>query len=133
MIRLFNKHGYGIVETLIVIIVLSVFVVVVMDRYETIVWEAKKTALKSELVNLRQAITLFKITKGRYPQNLKELITADFVWPYSDPKEDVFRQRYLEHYAVDKDMNILDPFDMPYMYNSSTGEVRSRKEGFEGW
>lgn len=133
MIRLFNKKGYGIVETLIVIIVLSVFVVIVMDRYETIVWEAKKTALKSELVNLRQAITLFKITKGRYPENLKELITADFVWPYSDPKEDVFRQRYLEHYAVDKDMNILDPFDMPYMYNSLTGEVRSRKEGFEGW
>ncbi len=128
--KFFNRKGAGIVETLIVIIIISILVVVVMDRYESMVWEARKSALQTELSNLRQSILLFKMTKGRYPESLKELISEHLAVPYKDT---LVRAKYLEPYSVDKDMNILDPFDMPFAYNSLTGKVWSRKKGFENW
>lgn len=127
---LFDRNGSSIVETLIVIIVISVLVVVVMAKYDDIEWEAKKAALKTELSTLRQSILFFKMTKGKYPESLKELITQNVVLPYKDT---IISSKYLEHYALDKDKNILDPFDKPYAYNNVDGSVRSTKEGFENW
>ena len=124
----FNEKGSGIVESMLVLIVISILVVVVMDRYETIVEEAKKVALKAELNNLRQAILFFKIKNSRYPESLKELVTSHFIVPY---KDDVITAKYLEPYSLDKDKNILDPFDMPYAYERATGRVWSIKKGFE--
>lgn len=127
---LFDRSGAGIVETLIVLIAISILVVVVIDRYESVVWEAKKVTLQTELNNLRQSILLFKMTKGRYPQSLKELISENLVVPYKDT---TIKAKYLEPHAVDKEMNILDPFDMPFVYDPLTGRVWSRKKGFENW
>ena len=125
----FNEKGSGIVESMLVLIVISILVVVVMDRYETIAEEAKKVALKTELNNLRQAILLFKIKNGRYPESLKELVTSQFVIPYR--RDTIIKAKYLEPYSLDKDKNILDPFDMPYAYERTTGRVWSIKKGFE--
>lgn len=128
--RLNCISGAGIIETLIVIIVISILAVVVIDRYEDVVLETKKVAIRAELINLRQAIVLFKITKGRYPESLKELISEYVVAPHKDA---LFSAKYLESYSIDKDMNILDPFDMPFAYDHLTGKVRSQKKGFEDW
>lgn len=125
-----DRMGAGIVESLIVLIVISVLVVVVMSRYEDVIWEAKKVALQTELNNLRQSILLFKMTNGRYPESLKELILENLVVPY---KYTIIRAKYLEHYSVDKDMNILDTFDIPFAYDRLTGRVWSQKKGFENW
>lgn len=46
-------------------------------------------------------------------------------------KDDVITAKYLEPYALDKDKNILDPFDMPFAYDPATGRVWSVKKGFE--
>jgi len=127
-LKRFNEKGSGIVESMLVLIVISILVVVVMDRYETVVEEAKKVALKSELNNIRQSILVFKIKNSRYPESLKELVTARFIVPY---KDDVIWIKYLEPYSLDKDKNILDPFDMPYAYERTTGRVWSIKKGFE--
>ncbi|MBI1811204.1 MAG: type II secretion system protein GspG [Nitrospirae bacterium] len=127
----FNEKGSGIVESMLVLIVISILVVVVMDRYETIIEEAKKVALKTELNNLRQAILFFKIKNGRYPESLKELVTSHFVIPYKD--NTIFKAKYLEPYSLDKDKNILDSFDLPFAYDPVTGRVWSIKKGFENW
>lgn len=128
-----TRNGYGIVETLIVIIIISIFTLVVMSRYEDTLWEARKTALQAELINIRHSITLFKITRKRYPNSLNELVSTKIIFPHSDPKEGVFRGKYLEHYSVDEKGNILDPFGLPYLYNPAIGEVKSQKKGFESW
>lgn len=127
----FNEKGSGIVESMLVLIVISILVVVVMDRYETIAEEAKKVALKAELNNIRQAILLFKIKNNRYPESLKELAASKFIVAHR--KDTVIEDKYLEHYAVDKDKNIVDSFDLPLAYNSATGRVWSIKKGFENW
>lgn len=127
----FNEKGSGIVESMLVLIVISILVVVVMDRYETIIEEAKKVALKTELSNLRQAILFFKIKNSRYPESLKELITSNFVIPYKG--DTIIKAKYLEHYSIDKEKNILDSFDLPFAYDRTTGRVWSVKKGFENW
>ncbi|MBU4319935.1 MAG: type II secretion system protein GspG [Thermodesulfovibrionales bacterium] len=127
----FNEKGSGIVESMLVLIVISILVVVVMDRYETIIEEAKKVALKTELNNLRQAILFFKIKNSRYPESLKELITSNFVIPYKG--DTIIKAKYLEHYSIDKEKNILDSFDLPFAYDRTTGRVWSVKKGFENW
>jgi general secretion pathway protein G len=129
-LKRFNEKGGGIVESMLALIVISILVVIVMDRYETIVEEAKQVALKSELNNIRQAILVFKIKTGRYPASLKELLTTHYVIPYQDT---VISAKYLEHYAIDKDKNILDSFDLPFAYDPFTGRVWSIKKGFEHW
>lgn len=127
----FNEKGSGIVESLIVLIIISVLVVVVIDRYETIIEEAKEVALKTELNNLRQVILFFKIKNSRYPESLKELVTSQFVIPYRG--DTIIKAKYLEPYSLDKDKNILDSFDMPFAYERTTGRVWSIKKGFENW
>ncbi|MDP2167030.1 MAG: type II secretion system protein GspG [Thermodesulfovibrionales bacterium] len=123
-----HRGGYGIIETLIVIIVMGVLAVVVMSHYEKIAYEAKHTALKAELLNLRQAITLFKIMKGRFPKDLNELIDSNYIMPY---QENPISKKYLEPHSLDERGNILDPYGMPYVYFPADGSVRSQKEGFE--
>lgn len=125
-----DRNGGGIVETLIVLILISVLVVVVIDRYESVTREARKVALQTELVNLRQAILLYKMTKGKYPETLKALISENIVMPYKDT---IITAKYLEHYSADEENNILDPFDIPYKYDQATGKVWSNKKGFEDW
>jgi hypothetical protein len=107
---------------------MSILAIVVMDRYEKTVYEARSVALKMELSSIRQSIKLFKIIKGRYPSDLKELITSKYISPY---KDDLISGRYLEPNSVDNEMNILDPFDIPYGYDPKTGEVHTKKKGFE--
>ncbi len=128
--KILGQKGASVVETLIVIIVISILIVIVMGKYKDIEWEAKQAALKTELVNVRQAIMLFKMTKGKYPGSLKELITGQMIVPYKDT---LIRAKYLELYSIDKDNNLLDPFDLPYAYNQQTGKVWSVKKGFESW
>lgn len=131
MVKLSDRQGSGIVESLIILIVISILVVVVMDRYETVIWEAKKVALKTELNNLRQAILFFKIKNSRYPASLKELVTSNFVIPYKG--DTIISAKYLEPYSLDKNKNILDSFDFPFAYDPATGRVWSIKKGFENW
>ncbi len=126
-----NEKGSGIVESMLVLIVISILVVVVMDRYETIIEEAKKVALKTELNNIRQAILFFKIKNGRYPESLKELATSKFIVTHR--KDTIFEAKYLEPYSLDKNKNILDSFDLPFAYDPATGRVWSIKKGFENW
>lgn len=128
--KILGQKGASIVETLLVIILISVLIVIVMTKYEDIEWEAKQTALKTELVNIRQAITLFKMLKGKYPESLKNLTGEQMMLPYKDT---LIRAKYLELYSLDKDNNILDPFYLPYAYDPQTGKVWSVKKGFENW
>ncbi|MCE5194537.1 MAG: type II secretion system protein GspG [Nitrospiraceae bacterium] len=130
MTLLKNKKGSSIVETLIVLIAISVLIVTVMGYYEDLAWEAKQTALKTELTNIRQSILLFKITKGRYPKSLQELLTENFVVP---AKDTMIRSKYLEPHIIDQNKNILDPFGIPFVYDPSTGKVKSQKKDFESW
>ena|GEM_PF-763769 len=128
-----TAHGYSIVETLIVVTIIAVLAVVVFNRYERTALEARRTALKSELNNIRQAIVLFRITKGRYPASLYEMVQTRVMMPYADSAQRLFNNTYLEHQAIDEKMNLLDPFGLPFSYDPVSGVVRSAADGYAEW
>jgi len=126
-----GSRGYGVVETALVVILMGLLAVVVMERYQRTLYEAQKTALKAELVNIRQALALYKALNGRYPASLRELLERRALAPYEAGI--LLSPRYLEHQAVDEQGRLLDPFGAPYIYDPATGTVRSSRRGFEGW
>jgi competence protein ComGC len=128
-----SASGYGIVETLLVIIIISALAMFLLAKYEKNVTEARKTALKTELGNIRQTITFFRITRGRIPLSLNELLETKVIFPHADMSEKIFRNSYLEHMAMDEKKRLLDPFGMPYFYDAGTGYVRSTCKEFESW
>lgn len=128
--RLMRNGGYGLIESILAFIVIGIFAVVFLDRFEQTLHVAQGTAVKAELANLRQSIALFRITKGGFPKDLKELLTSDYVAPN---KEGLFVRKFIEPHSVDEEMNILDPFDKPYLYMPDTGVVKCQSKGFEGY
>lgn len=139
--------GYGIVETSVVVAIVSVLIFVVVNHYSRNLDESRDTALRSELATLRNTVNLFSAIKGRCPNTLRELITADYALPFkAGPTEleitgegklvveekTFFDPKYLEAYAVDAEGNVLDPFGQPYIYDPGNCTVRARSLGYEG-
>ena len=125
-----GDRGYGVVESLIVLIVLCVLVVVFLWRIEDTVYAARVTAVRAELGSLRGSIQFFKVTKGRFPKALSELIETEYVAPYQDV---FFKTKYLEPTKIDEEKNVLDPRGNPYAYNPVDGTVHSTSSGFEDY
>jgi type II secretory pathway pseudopilin PulG len=126
-----SERGRGAIESAFVLIILSILTAVVFFYLQHLVRESRETALKAELVHIRQSVAYFKMTNQRQPQDLQELIRKKFVDPARP--DTFFERQYLEPNAVDKEGQILDPFGNPYQYDPETGEVRSESEGYRDW
>jgi general secretion pathway protein G len=141
------EQGYGIVETALVVIAVALLIAVVVNHYGGNISSIRQTALKSELATLRNTISLFSAVKGRCPDTLGELVTAEFALPYTEgpiigakrgeeqaiviERKRLFRAEYLKAYALDEENNILDSFGLPYRYDPADCSVRSRTPGYE--
>ncbi len=149
-----RRGGYGAVDTALVVMAVSLLIVVVVSRYQRTANEANRTALRAELAALRSTTELFRATQGRCPAELKELLGAEYALPYSEgfvsdeaggpgeptakdlpelPRKTFFDTGYLKAYSLDGDGNILDPFGLPYLYNSADCTVRSRAPAYADW
>ena len=125
-----TDRGFGIVETMAVVVVVSVLIFVVVNHYGRTIDASRKTALKAELTTLRNTVTLYRILNARCPDSLAELVQAEYILPYNDR---LFRADYLRAYARDKQQNLLDPFGNPYILNAETCTVSSGTPGFTSY
>ena len=75
------QRGLGVIDTVIVVLIISVFIVVFIPRYYRIAREAQETQLKAELNNIRMSLDLFKLYNTEYPKDLRELITNKYLAP----------------------------------------------------
>lgn len=133
-----NAKGLAVYEALVTLCLIGVLTGVVIVKYYRVFQEARETAIKAELVNIRTSIQLFKMLNGRNPQSLKEMTEIKVMYSarigpdrYSSP---IFlKESYLMEYAVDKEGNIIDVFGKPFAYDANKGEVRSTTQGYENW
>ncbi len=125
------QRGLGVIDTVIVVLIISVFVVVFIPRYYRIAKEAQETQLKAELNNIRMSLDLYKMHNSEYPKDLRELITKKYLSPY---KEDtIFKEEYLKPHSLDENGYPLDPFKNKFKYDPITGMVASSSAGYEKW
>jgi len=110
----------------VLIIVIVAFLVAANIYYQR--QESHQRALYYQLQIMRSAINLFKVVERRNPSNLAELAKSVYSFP-----GDMETRKYLSNVPFDKAGNLVDPFGKIYMYDHSTGWVRSSTSGYEMW
>ena len=73
------KKGFTLVEILIVLAILSLLTTIVLPRYFYSIDIAKENALKENLNVVRRSIDVFYGDKGRYPENIEELVSEGYL------------------------------------------------------
>jgi Tfp pilus assembly protein PilE len=132
-----DQEGLTVLDAVISLCLIGILICIVFPKFQQVAKEARETAVKAELVNIRRAVALFRILNERNPESLNELIQKDVLFParigpnpYSGS---FFKQKYLMANAVDAKGNKLDAFGNPFLYDSESGKVRPTTEGYENW
>lgn len=131
------QKGLTILDTIVTLCLIGILIGFVIPKYQQVAQAAQEVALKAELSNIRQSITLFKMLNDRNPESLKEMMEKKVMLPArigSAPASgSFFADQYLLKNAVDVEGRKVDAFGNPFHYDSHQGEVRSTSKGYETW
>ena len=133
-----DAKGFTIVDALISLCLIGILVGVFIPHYLRLAHEARETALKMELANIRTSIRLFRMLNERNPQSLRELIENDVLFPARIGKDPYtgpifFNEKYLVAQAQDAQGHLVDAFGNLFAYDPVHGQVRASTKGYERW
>lgn len=132
-----NERGRTLFEALLIVILVSLFLLIAVDRYVSSIQRVKEVALTVELNTMRSAINYFVMMNGRLPESLKELIVKDILITKKDIAGKDYTVmiigKYVESMSTDAQGYPSDPFGKRYQYDPKTGMVRSGAAGYERW
>jgi type II secretory pathway pseudopilin PulG len=129
--RLKGEQGLGIIDTLIVVVLISILMGVLLPKYQRMAQEAREVALQISLGNIRKAVQLYVLTRQKIPADIRDLIREQYVFPIKGGT--VFTDQYLKTLALDEEGYPTDPFGNRYGYDVSRGLVYSTTKGYEKW
>jgi general secretion pathway protein G len=120
--RIVRRRGFTLIELLLVLVILGVLAALVVPKFTNRSRQARETAAKSDISNIRTAIEAFEIDVGRYPsseEGLNALITqppslTSWNGPYLDrgaPK-DPWQNPYLYRYPGQKNTSGFDLYSL---------------------
>jgi general secretion pathway protein G len=73
------QAGFTLIELIVVLTVLALLLTIAVPRYYSHIEHAKEATLKQDLSVMRDAIDKFHGDKGRYPDQLDELVSARYI------------------------------------------------------
>jgi len=73
------RHGFTLIELLVVLAVLALLTGLITPNYLDRVSQAREVTLKTNLAGLRTAIDQFYRDKGRYPNELADLVESRYI------------------------------------------------------
>jgi len=132
-----GEGGRSVLEAILVLIAVSAFVLIAIERYNSSIKSLKETALTIELANLRSAVLFYATINGKLPSSLSDLARENVI----ATKKDLLGKEYdiivagsfVESMTVDREGTPLDAFGSPYLYDRKTGRVSSTTNGYERW
>lgn len=74
-----RAHGFTLIELLVVMAIIGLLLGIAAPRYLASVERAREAALRSSLAVMRQAIDQFAADRGRYPDDLDELVRERYL------------------------------------------------------
>lgn len=129
--RVGGEKGLGIIDTLVVLVLISIFIGVLIPKYQRMAQEAREVAMQISLGNIRKAVQMYVLTKQKIPTDLRDLIQERYMFPMKDGT--IFTDQYLKTLALDGAGYPLDPFGNRYGYDPKLGLVFSTTKGYEKW
>jgi len=129
--RLKGEQGLGIIDTLIVVVLISVFMGVLIPKYQRMAQEAREVAMQISIGNIRKAIQVYVLTKQKIPADIRDLIREQYVVPMN--KGTIFTDQYLKTATLDEAGYPIDPFGNRYGYDPKIGRLYSTTKGYEKW
>ena len=86
------ERGFSLLELMIAMFILIILLSVAIPIYQRSVQHARETVLKENLFQMRRAIDQYATDKGKLPQSLEDLVTAEYlrekpVDPITETKE----------------------------------------------
>lgn len=74
-----RARGFTLIELLVVFTLLAMLLSIAVPRYLSTVDNSKDKVRQQNLATLRDALDKFKSDKGRYPNELAELVSAQYL------------------------------------------------------
>ncbi len=121
-----NRRNY--IEYFVIVAVVAVVVCLVGANIYYQRLDTRQKALYYELQMIRSGINLFKVVNNSNPKNLAELAKGVYNFP-----GDAETRKFLTNVPFDKMGNMIDPFGNNFVYDFSTGWIRSSTTGYEMW
>lgn len=74
-----RSRGFTLIEMLVVMAALGLLLSIAAPRYVEHIQRGREVVLRQDLAGLREAIDKFFGDRGRYPKDLAELVTENYV------------------------------------------------------
>ena len=126
-----NKSGMLILDLAASLTIVAFLIWIFGGIIGTLSQNAKETALRYGLNNLRLSLNLYKMIKESYPKDLRDLMQSSIILAKSEKL--LFSEKFLFSLAIDKQGNAIDPFGNKFYYDPRKGVVGSQTKGYENW
>ena len=74
-----REHGFTILELMIVMTVIGILAALSVPSYRQATVKAREAVLMRDLFTMRDLLDQYRADKGRYPEELKRLVTAGYL------------------------------------------------------
>lgn len=111
-IKRYEAEGFTLIEILIAITIVGIMLAVIVPQFMKSPEEARIVAVKSTLGNFKQAINLFQLRIGRYPERLLDLVQK--------PRDAKLAKKWTQPFLEDDEIPD-DPWENAYRYKRTPG------------
>ena len=74
-----REHGFTILELMIVMTMIGILAALSVPSYRQATVKAREAVLMRDLFTMRDLLDQYRADKGRYPEELKRLVTAGYL------------------------------------------------------